>query len=127
MGDESGIDGDELLRVARDSSSESRRQIVDTIDDLFEGEAGQLSAREREPMNDILRQIVHEVEVSVHKHLAIRLSDIVNGGTGNDTLDSGIGNDTVLGGADNYTAPFEIARAPTSMTAAPATIRFASS
>lgn len=76
MGDERGIDVDELLRVARDRSSESRRQLVDTIADLFEGEAGQLSERERALMNDILRQLVHEVEVSVRKHLAIRLSDM---------------------------------------------------
>ncbi|MGE0255239.1 MAG: DUF2336 domain-containing protein [Alphaproteobacteria bacterium] len=75
MADERGLDVDELLRVARDRSSEGRRQLVDTIADLFEGDAGLLSARERALMNDILRQLVHEVEISVRKHLAIRLSD----------------------------------------------------
>ena len=69
------IDVDDLLRVARDKSAASRQQLVETISDLFFGDRGMLSERERAIMADILRQLIHDVEVSVRKHLAIRLAD----------------------------------------------------
>ncbi len=69
------IDVDELLRLARDRSAASRAQIAEIVSDLFFDTARVLNERERTIMSDILRQLIQDVEVSVRKHLAIRLSD----------------------------------------------------
>ena len=73
-----GLDARALLRLARDRSARARSQLVDVIGDLFSDQHGALSERERSLMSDILRQLVHDVEVEVRKHLAIRLSDDAN-------------------------------------------------
>ena len=69
------IDVDELLRLARDRSAEARAQLTQIVSDLFFDTRRVLSEREHSIMSDILRQLIHDVEVSVRKHLAIRLSD----------------------------------------------------
>jgi len=66
---------DELLRLARDKSTESRKQLVGVIGDLFFDKHAVLSENERAIMSDVLRQLIHDVELTVRKHLAIRLSD----------------------------------------------------
>ncbi len=72
---ESVLDVDALLRLAHDRSAEARRDLVEIISDLFFDQNRILSERERATMSDILRQLIHDVEISVRKHLAIRLSD----------------------------------------------------
>ncbi|MEP4378568.1 MAG: DUF2336 domain-containing protein [Alphaproteobacteria bacterium] len=72
---ESVLDVDALLRLARDRSAAARRDLVEIISDLFFDQDRILSERERATMSDILRQLIHDVEISVRKHLAIRLSD----------------------------------------------------
>lgn len=72
---ESTLDVNALLRLARDQSAAARRELVEIIGDLFFDKNNVLSERERATMSDILRQLIHDVEISVRKHLAIRLSD----------------------------------------------------
>lgn len=70
-----GLDTGALLKLARDKSANGRSRLVDVISDLFSERHVTLSERERALMSDILRHLVHDVEVGVRKHLAIRLSD----------------------------------------------------
>jgi uncharacterized protein (DUF2336 family) len=72
---ENVLDVDALLRLARDRSAAARSDLVEIISDLFFDQDRILSERERATMSDILRQLIHDVEISVRKHLAIRLSD----------------------------------------------------
>jgi uncharacterized protein (DUF2336 family) len=69
------IDVETLLRLAHDKSAESRKQLVSIIGDLFFDNGAVLTDSERAIMSDILRQLIHDVELTVRKHLAIRLSD----------------------------------------------------
>tara|TARA_R110002110_G_scaffold415612_2_gene651577 strand:+ start:37988 stop:39187 length:1200 start_codon:yes stop_codon:yes gene_type:complete len=69
------LDVDALLRLSRDRSAAARRELVEIIGDLFFDKDRVLNERERAAMGDILRQLIHDVEISVRKHLAIRLSD----------------------------------------------------
>lgn len=73
--DDRDINLDELLRLARDRSAAARSQLAEIVSDLFFDTTRALSERERSTMADILRQLIHDVEISVRKHLAIRLSD----------------------------------------------------
>ncbi len=68
------IDVDQLFRMARDKSAASRTDLVETISDLFFGGGERLSDRERALMTDILRQLIHDVEMTVRKRLAERLA-----------------------------------------------------
>ncbi len=62
-----------LLAMARDKSSVGRRTLVSAVSDLFFNKGEVLSDRERALMSDILRQIIHDVEMSVRRELASRL------------------------------------------------------
>lgn len=64
-----------LLRLARDKSTESRAQLTSIIGELFFENTDTVSAQERDMMSDILQHLIGDVERSVRKHLAIRLSD----------------------------------------------------
>ena len=68
-------DLDQLLSLARDKSVASRNQLAETISDLFLGERGSLSDQERSHMVEILRNLIHDVEMRVRISLATRLSD----------------------------------------------------
>jgi len=63
-----------LYKLARDKSAESRKQLIDTIGDLFLDKSDRLDAFERTMMYDILRKLVSEVEISVRHALANRLA-----------------------------------------------------
>jgi uncharacterized protein (DUF2336 family) len=76
--DDSVLGVDALLRLARDRSAAARTRLVEIITDMFFDDTRVLNERERTTMNDILRQLIHDVEISVRKHLAIRLSDEPN-------------------------------------------------
>ena len=64
----------ELLDLARDKSVRGRTRLVQVVGDLFFDEQHVLNERERALMTDILRQLIHDVEMSVRKALAGRLS-----------------------------------------------------
>ncbi len=66
---------DELVRLARDKSQKSRTILVTTINDLYSDEEALLTEQDRAIMVDIIRQLIHEVEVSVRHTLAERLAE----------------------------------------------------
>ncbi len=63
-----------LIDLARKKSQAGRNSIFETVQDLFLQKKGALSDRERALMGDILRQLIHEVEMSVRKDVAARLA-----------------------------------------------------
>ena len=63
-----------LLDLARDKSTEARSRLVRILGDLFFETGSVLSMQERTLMNDILRQLIHDVEVTVRRSLADRLA-----------------------------------------------------
>jgi uncharacterized protein (DUF2336 family) len=64
----------DLLDLARDKSVRGRTRLVQVVGDLFFDEHHVLNERERALMTDILRQLIHDVEMSVRKALADRLA-----------------------------------------------------
>lgn len=68
------VDIHELLRLARDRSISGRSELVTTVSDLYFHRSQDLSEREIALMTDILRQLVHDVEMSVRRTLAERLA-----------------------------------------------------
>lgn len=67
-------DLDLLLAMARDKSASGRKALMMAVSDLFFNKGEILSDRERALMSDILRQIIHDVEMSVRRELAGRLA-----------------------------------------------------
>lgn len=65
---------DALVRLARDKSQQSRSTLVAAINDLYSDEEKLLTEQDRAIMVDIIRQLIHEVEVSVRRTLAERLA-----------------------------------------------------
>ena len=59
-----------LFQMARDKSSAGRKALVNAVSDLFFNNTDVLSDREKALMTDILRQIIHDVEMSVRRELA---------------------------------------------------------
>lgn len=64
-----------LFELARDKTVAGRRMLVATIGDLFFSQHDILSDRERALMTEILRQLIHDVEISVRRALAERLAE----------------------------------------------------
>lgn len=64
----------ELMRLAQDRTMAGRTELVATVSDLYFNRSQDLSEREIALMADILRQLVHDVEMSVRRSLAERLS-----------------------------------------------------
>jgi len=67
-------DVESLLRLARDRSVEGRKRLVAIVSDLYFNKDGDLTARERSLMTDILRKLIQDVGSSVRRALAERLS-----------------------------------------------------
>ncbi|MCH7554974.1 MAG: DUF2336 domain-containing protein [Proteobacteria bacterium] len=63
-----------LIGLARQKSQAGRNSIFETVQDLFLQKKDGLSERERRLMSDILRQLIHQVEISVRKDVAARLA-----------------------------------------------------
>jgi uncharacterized protein (DUF2336 family) len=63
-----------LIGLARQKSQAGRNSIFETVQDLFLNKKDGLSERERSLMSDILRQLIHQVEISVRKDVAARLA-----------------------------------------------------
>jgi uncharacterized protein (DUF2336 family) len=74
MAAQHGLEFDELLDLARDRSVASRTRLVETVSDLFFDKKQTLSDRERALMTEILRRLIHDIEMSVRRTLAERLS-----------------------------------------------------
>lgn len=70
--------GATLLRLARDKTVAGRRTLVATVSDLFFGRGDTLTDRERSLMSEILRALIHDVEVEVRRALAERLAGETN-------------------------------------------------
>jgi len=66
---------EELLDLARDKSVAARTLLAETVSDLFFDETKVSTERERALMTDILRQLIHDVEMSIRCTLANRLAD----------------------------------------------------
>ena len=69
------VDIRELVKLARDKSAQARSNLATTISDLYFGEQRVLTDRDRALMTDILRQLIHDVEVSVRRAVSERLAE----------------------------------------------------
>lgn len=67
-------DCERLLELARSKSHAGRERLYKDLWDLFENRGNSLSQREVGLMREILRQIAHEVEMSLRVRLARRLA-----------------------------------------------------
>ena len=65
---------EQLLDLARDRSVASRTRLVETVSDLFFGTKQTLTDRERALMTEILRRLIHDVEMTVRHALSERLA-----------------------------------------------------
>jgi len=69
------IQVNELLALTHNKSASARSRVAEVVSDLFFDGHAVLSDRERSLMVDILRHLVHDVEISIRKNLAERLAD----------------------------------------------------
>ena len=69
-----GRDFERLLELARDRSIAARTRLVEMVSDLFFGTKQTLTDRERALMTEILRRLIHDVEMEVRRALAERLA-----------------------------------------------------
>lgn len=69
------IDSELLFQLARSKSAQSRARLAEIVSDLFDERQGGLSDRERSLMYSILQGVIKEIEMSVRKTVAERLSD----------------------------------------------------
>ena len=65
---------DDLMALARDRASDSRRRLLENMTDLFLSPDARLSERERALMEEIIVKLVHEMEMQVRSELAERLA-----------------------------------------------------
>ena len=63
-----------LLDLARSAPAEGRGALFSGVVDFLEREDAQLAPRERAIISDILRHLVHDVEMSIRRQLADRLA-----------------------------------------------------
>ncbi len=68
-------DSDTLQKLARDKSAAGRKALINAVSDLFFNNKDVLTDREKALMSDILRQIIHDVEMSIRRELAERLAE----------------------------------------------------
>lgn len=69
-------DYEDLICLARQKSSESRRQLMEMVTDIINERGEILNIQERALMTDIIQRLVHEVELPVTQALADRLASI---------------------------------------------------
>lgn len=65
---------DELVGLARNKSRESRAQLITAISDLYTGNNLRLTASDRSQMSNIIRSLIHEVELNVRRAVVEHLS-----------------------------------------------------
>src|SRR4051812_5812834 len=68
------LETQKLFDLAHDRSVAGRKALMATVTDLFFEQGGTLSDRERTLMTEILRQLIHDVEMCVRRALAERLA-----------------------------------------------------
>ncbi len=68
------IDYNELVGLARDKSVKGRTRLVQIVGDLFFDTDTVLRDAERTIMSDILRQLIHDVEMTVRQELSTRMA-----------------------------------------------------
>lgn len=68
------IEFNDLIGLARDKSVEGRTRLVQIVGDLFFDTDTVLRDAERNIMSDILRQLIHDVEMKVRQVLAKRMA-----------------------------------------------------
>lgn len=78
MAEPEQIDFNELIALARDKSVEGRTRLVQIVGDLFFDTDTVLRDAERNIMSDILRQLIHDVEMKVRQTLAQRMASESN-------------------------------------------------
>jgi uncharacterized protein (DUF2336 family) len=78
MTEPENIDFNELIELARDKSVEGRTRLVQIVGDLFFDTDTVLRDAERNIMSDILRQLIHDVEMTVRQQLAERMAGEIN-------------------------------------------------
>lgn len=69
------LDYDQLIHLARDKSTEGRATLVEAIEELYEGAGHMLTAQNRALIGDILKRLIHDVEVSVRRALSEFLAE----------------------------------------------------
>ncbi len=74
LSEKNQLNADDLFKLARDKSASGRTNLANTITELFDGQAGELTDRERNLMFGILQGIIEEVEISVRKNLSGKLA-----------------------------------------------------
>ena len=72
------IDFHYLIGLARDKSVEGRTRLVQIVGDLFFDTDTVLRDAERNIMSDILRQLIHDVDMKVRQQLAERMASEIN-------------------------------------------------
>lgn len=70
-----GLSADALFALARDKSTRGRRALFETVRDLFLDTGPTVSERERALMGEIIRHLVHDVEMVLRRDLAERLAE----------------------------------------------------
>ena len=65
---------EELFALAQDKSTEGRQSLFINMRDLFLDGGSSVSDRERALMSEILRRLVHDVEIKLRRSLAEKLS-----------------------------------------------------
>lgn len=78
MAQGSSNDIGELYQLARDKTIAGRKSLVNAVSDLFFDSQELLTDREKALMTDILRQLLHDMEMSVRRELAERLAKTEN-------------------------------------------------
>ncbi|MDX1483852.1 MAG: DUF2336 domain-containing protein [Alphaproteobacteria bacterium] len=79
MSDENHKDEYEaLLEMARDKTAAGRATLASTVTDLFAERSEVLTDHERALMSDILRQLIHDAEMSVRRELSNKLASFEN-------------------------------------------------
>ena len=73
---EEGFDRDRLYRLAEQKTRTGRRELAETIADLFYAGPGALSDRERALIFDILRRVIHDAELAVRRKLSTNLAEL---------------------------------------------------
>lgn len=69
------LDVQDLVKLARDKSQKGRTDLVTALNDLYFDDGQLLTDQDRAIMADIMRELVHEVEMSVRRSLAHRMAE----------------------------------------------------
>ncbi len=66
----------QLMQLAHDRTAIGRSSLIDAITDLVSEKSQHLTGQEQALVTDIMCKLIHDVEMSVRRHLAERLAEI---------------------------------------------------